>query len=163
MALCQLKMRDRTKPITGHMQVTCLVIIASELENIKDIHCYIVFLFANNTYSIALIFNYAFRSHILQVCWMCQHMPPGQGLLLQWKKTLKKLSQSAFEAILLRRERSYILFATRINHRLETYVSAVPDSKLKRWMSCQSLGSKICHFINSIQISWHGSTEDHNR
>ena len=64
----QLKMRDRTKPITGHMQVTCLVIIASELENIKDIHCYIVFLFANNTYSIALIFNYAFRSHILQVC-----------------------------------------------------------------------------------------------
>jgi len=49
------------------MQVTYLVIIASELESLKDTHCYIVFFFANNTCFIALIFSYALRSDILQV------------------------------------------------------------------------------------------------
>ena len=44
------------------------------------------------------------------------------------------------------------LFATSINHRLETYVSAVPDIKLKRWMSCQSVGQNILHFVTSFRF-----------
>jgi hypothetical protein len=117
-------------PITGHMQVTYLVIIASELENLTDTRCYILLFlcfFAKNIYFIALIFRYAFKSDILQVGWLCQQITLVNVSCFSVNTKLKKNALICTRCDLTTTG-TFIckLFSTSINHKLEIYVSAVP-------------------------------------